>query len=125
MCNTHNTTTEEVVRSALEYYTVNENGEGGVKALEIECRSREGMYKKSWRVQVDFCDKERVLSPESWPEGWGCRRYFRAQNRQPGYTPMQRKDSVNANGANSNDVSRKNSSSENIPIVQVGGGASR
>ena len=46
------------------------------------------MYKKSWRVQVNYCDKERVLDPQNWPAGWGVRQYFRARSG-PGYKPIQ------------------------------------
>ena len=46
------------------------------------------MYRKSWRVQVAYTDKTKVLDPDSWPEGWGVRQYFRARNK-PGYTALQ------------------------------------
>ena len=33
------------------------------------------MYRVSWRVSVAFKDKDRVLSGESWPDGWGVRKF--------------------------------------------------
>jgi len=34
------------------------------------------MFKKSWRIRINFADKDRALEPETWPEGWGVRKFF-------------------------------------------------
>ena len=73
VCNTHHTTTEDVVKQALEECSA-EAGEP-IIAKKVYRMSREGMYRVSWRVTVSFRDRERVISAESWPEGWGVRKF--------------------------------------------------
>lgn len=75
VCNTHHTTTEEGIRKTLQDNTSGDAG-SGVQALEVVCQSKEGMFKKSWRIRVNFADKDRALEPETWPEGWGIRKFF-------------------------------------------------
>ena len=74
VCNTHHTTTEDIVRLALEQCSA-ENGQEIVCANKITQLSREGMFRVSWRVTVNHKDKERALSAECWPEGWGVRKF--------------------------------------------------
>ena len=125
VCNTHNSTTEDTVKDALKHFTSDENGEGGVEALEVECRSREGMFKKSWRVSVAFTDREKVLSPESWPEGWGCRRYFRAKTSQTSTTPNVTTPTVDPNAQEIVQDSATNNTAGGVPRAATAGGTPR
>ena len=48
-----------------------------VTVHELECLSREGSWNKSYRVAVETTDLTPLLQPEFWPDGIGCRRYFK------------------------------------------------
>ena len=88
--NTHHTTTEEIVKQALQECS-SETGEA-IIAKKVTRLSKDGMYRVSWRVTVDFKDKDRVLSGESWPEGWGYRKFvgYIRDDKQPA-APFQPK----------------------------------
>ena len=69
----HQSYLSSVVKQALEECS-GESGEP-IIARNVYRMSKEGMFRVSWRVTVSFKDKERALSGESWPEGWGVRRF--------------------------------------------------
>ena len=74
VCNTHHTTTEDIVRMALEQCSA-EDGQEAVIPKKITRLSKEGMYRVSWRVTVTHKHKDRALSAACWPEGWGVRKF--------------------------------------------------
>ena len=118
VCNTHNSTTEETIKEALMFYTGDENGDGGVVPTEVECRSREGMYRKSWRVQVSYSDKEKVLEPNNWPAGWGVRQYFRARTG-PGYKSIQPSVQNGNNTVTENSQNGNNTVADKIAVLEA------
>jgi len=49
----------------------------GVAVADIERTSSEQAYTNSYHIIVEGVDPSMVLSADFWPEGIGCRRYWR------------------------------------------------
>ncbi len=52
----------------------------GVKVHDLECKSREGAWTKSYRVTVELNDINTLYQPDFWPDGIGCKRYWPRRN---------------------------------------------
>jgi hypothetical protein len=51
--------------------------ESQVNVHELECLSQDGSWTKSYRVTVECNNINDILNPEFWPDGIGCRRFWR------------------------------------------------
>ena len=49
---------------------------------ELECVSRDDSWTKSYRIIVECNDLAALLNPEFWPDGIGCRIYWREKIQQ-------------------------------------------
>ena len=52
-----------------------------VNVFKAECVSHEDSVYKSFRITVDFSDRERMLEEDFWPQGVGCRQFFRRRQK--------------------------------------------
>ena len=50
-----------------------------VMVAELECRSKPDALARSYRVRIALDDIAKVMNPDIWPEGVGCRMYYRAK----------------------------------------------
>ena len=51
-----------------------------VKIIELKCVSNEDAWTKSFHITVECNNLDSVLQPDFWPDGIGCRRYWRNQS---------------------------------------------
>lgn len=58
----------------------------GIQDSDIECVSHENANAKSFKVTLNSKDKDRVMSPDFWPDGVACRLFYERksnENRRP------------------------------------------
>lgn len=48
-----------------------------VKVHELECISKPEAWTKSYRIAVETPDPSAILQPDFWPDGIGCRRFWK------------------------------------------------
>ena len=70
--NLDHTTDEDALKTFLSSLDI------GV--LDLECRSHSEARNKSYRIKIKHTDIDKVMDPDIWPEGVGCRLYFRKRN---------------------------------------------
>lgn len=63
----------EITDDELKTFIANEN----MAVKELECVSRDDSWTKSYRIVIECNDLGALLNPEFWPDGIGCRRYWR------------------------------------------------
>lgn len=71
----HNDITDDSLKEFLtgEHLTV----------IDMECVSQDSSWTKSYRIVIESNDLSAILDPDFWPEGIGCRRFWRKKAQQP------------------------------------------
>ena len=55
-----------------------------VTVTDLECVSHENAFNKSYKVNIYYDDFEKVMSPDFWPNGVGCRQYVKPRTSRRG-----------------------------------------
>ena len=69
---------KEIADDSLKDYLTEE---GKVNKIhELKCVSLDNSWTKSYRVLIECKDVNDILSPDFWPDGIGCRRFWRKRS---------------------------------------------
>jgi len=68
---------KDIVDEDIKEFMCNE----GVKVHELEIVSSPDAWTKSYRLAVEAMNLEAILQPDFWPDGIGCRRYWRKKTK--------------------------------------------
>lgn len=68
---------EDITDEALKGFITGEK----LTVNELERVSKDNSWTKSYRVVVGGDDLSMILEPDFWPEGIGCRRYWRKKTQ--------------------------------------------
>ena len=63
----------DVTEDALSRYI---NEEVNVKVIKCESLSSRNVNCKSFKITLNIKEREKLLSPEVWPEGIICRKFY-------------------------------------------------